>query len=598
MPRQEARRPAGGLNVKAIAHTIAVISFLALGGAAKSAEAQTARGFAVNRFEPSERGSDWFALESLDLRGTGRVALGVVGEWAYRPLALYRSDGVHEYSVVRNQFFLHPGASYTLWDRLRLGLDLPVQAYADGNGGVIDGVTYPKPASATALGDVRLGADVRLFGNYGDTLSGAVGAQVFLPVGQRDSYAGDGGFRLAPRALLAGEIGELSYAGKLGLQYRSRSELIDGSPIGSELSFAAALGVRLLERRLLIGPELCGSSVLDGGGAFTRRATPVEGLLGGHYALTQEWRLGAGVGSGLSRGYGSPAWRGVLSLEWAARVAPPRPLDSDSDGIIDAEDACPQAAGVPSRDHATNGCPRVPDRDRDGVADQEDVCPDVAGARSQDRATNGCPPVEPEARYADKDNDMIQDIDDACPDDAGVATGDARTHGCPDVDRDRDAIANVQDACPDVAGEPSDDPARHGCPKAFVEGESIKILSQIKFEKSSAKIAADRETSEVLTAVLQVLRAHPEIRRLQVVGHTDNRGVPRRNKKLSAERASAVVAWLVRQGVEGSRLHSAGLGSEQPLASNDTAQGRQSNRRVEFRIEHNAGPRAQEPAAP
>lgn len=575
--------------MKAIAHTVAVTSFLALGALANSAAAQTARGFAVNRFDPSERGSDWFVLESLDLRGNERVALGVVGEWAYRPLALYRLDGAHAYSIVRNQFFLHPGASYTLWGRLRLGLDLPVQAYADGNDGVVEGVTYARPASATALGDVRLGADVRLFGNYGDVLSGAVGVQAFLPVGQPDSYAGDGGARLASRALLAGEIGGLTYAGKVGLQYRHRSELIDRSPIGSELSFAAALGARLFGRRLLVGPELYGSSVIEGSATFARRTTPVEGLLGGHYAFTPEWRLGAGVSSGLTRGYGAAAWRGVLSLEWVARAEPPRPPDGDGDGIGDDNDACPRAAGVPSHDRAANGCPPPPDRDHDGVADREDACPDAAGVSTQDRTNNGCPPVEHDARDSDSDNDMIRDVEDACPNVAGVATADARTHGCPDVDRDKDGIANAQDACPDVAGGPDDDRARHGCPSAFVQGGNIKIVKQIKFERASAKLAADRETGEVLAAVLQVLRAHPEIRRLQVVGHTDNRGAPQRNKKLSAERASAVVAWLVRQGVDGGRLHSAGFGPEQPIASNDTAQGRRSNRRVEFHIVQEAG---------
>ena len=57
------------------------------------AQTTTQSGFALNRFDPSERGSDWFALESLDLRGHNRWAVGVVGDWAYKPLVLYDSAG-------------------------------------------------------------------------------------------------------------------------------------------------------------------------------------------------------------------------------------------------------------------------------------------------------------------------------------------------------------------------------------------------------------------------------------------------------------------------------------------------------------------------
>ena len=57
------------------------------------AQAQQAPGFAIDRFDPSERGSEWFALESLDLRGEARLAFGVVGDWGHKPLVLYAPDG-------------------------------------------------------------------------------------------------------------------------------------------------------------------------------------------------------------------------------------------------------------------------------------------------------------------------------------------------------------------------------------------------------------------------------------------------------------------------------------------------------------------------
>src|SRR5579859_5510305 len=104
---------------------------LAAGLAAPNAWGQQAQGFAVERFDPSERGSDWFVLESLDLRGPFRPALGVVGDFAYRPLVLYNPDGSVGRSIVRNQYVLHPGASLVLWDRVRFGLNVPVAIFED-----------------------------------------------------------------------------------------------------------------------------------------------------------------------------------------------------------------------------------------------------------------------------------------------------------------------------------------------------------------------------------------------------------------------------------------------------------------------------------
>ena len=92
---------------------------------APEAKAQTA-GFALDRFNPSERGSDWFALDSLDLRGDMRPAVRLVLDCGYRPLVLYNQDGSVRTNLVEHQLFGHVGGSLVLWDRLRLGLDLPV----------------------------------------------------------------------------------------------------------------------------------------------------------------------------------------------------------------------------------------------------------------------------------------------------------------------------------------------------------------------------------------------------------------------------------------------------------------------------------------
>jgi hypothetical protein len=176
---------------------------------ALTASAQTA-GFALDRYDPAERGGDWFALESLDLRGHLRPAAGLVAEYAYRPLAIYNADNTVRQSLVQDSLVLHPGASLVLWERLRVGFDLPIYAWQDGQSGTLLGTTYGSPSEN--VGDLRLGADVRLYGVYGDPFTIAAGVQLFVPTGSRTDYTGDGVTRAEPRVSVAGQAGSFVYA--------------------------------------------------------------------------------------------------------------------------------------------------------------------------------------------------------------------------------------------------------------------------------------------------------------------------------------------------------------------------------------------------
>jgi outer membrane protein OmpA-like peptidoglycan-associated protein len=557
--------------------------FVAVGSSSREASGQQ-QGYAVDRFDPSERGSGWFVLDSLDLRGAFRPAIGVVGEYAYRPLVFYDAAGNVVSSLVRDQLFVHLGMSLVVADRLRFGLDAPVALFQDGSGNVLSGASYPAPTSASA-GDFRIGADVRLVGTYGDPITIALGVQGYMPTGSRDQYTGDGAVRVQPHLLAAGEAGAFAYAVRVAFEYRSLDGAFGTTQLGSEVPFGASAGLRLAQRRLLIGPEVFGSTVVTSSeGPLRKQNTPLEAMFGAHWAIAEHWSIGAGAGGGLTRGYGSPTFRAMVSLEWVlpfeTRPPPVQPapqrLDRDRDGIFDDEDACPDVPGVRTDDPKTNGCPA--DRDGDGVPDADDACPDTPGVKTSDPKTNGCPP--------DRDKDGILDAKDACPDVPGINTDDPKTNGCPpDPDRDKDGIPNAVDACPDEPGSPDPDPKKNGCPKAFVQGSQIKILDQVKFKTGSAQILPGKDSQDVLDAVLAVLQKHAEIAKVRVEGHTDNVGTPAFNKKLSEDRAASVVRWLVAHGVDASRLTSAGFGLERPLASNETPDGRRENRRVEFHIE-------------
>ena len=569
----------------AAAATIAISCALA-----GPARAQVSGNFSVNHFNPSERGSDWFFLDSLALRGSVRPAIGIVGDWATRPLVVYNGDGSLQASVVRNQATLHAGASVVLWDRLRVALDIPIQVYANGRRGELGGGTIIlPPAHATTLGDLRFSADVRLFGTYGDIVTAAAGASLWLPSGDPASYSGDPGVRFAPHVLVSGDVGMFVYAGSAGVMYRDTKGFGDSS-VGTEITLGASAGVRLLDRKLVVGPELFGDTVVStSDSTLTKRATPLEGLLGAHYLIADAIRVGAGVSTGLAHGYGAPTFRGILSAEWApvprkAEPAPSsapaisEPADRDNDGIVDARDACPDIPGPRSEAAAKNGCPPPPDADGDGVADAADACPALAGRAADDPKANGCPVA------LDGDKDGVVDAEDACPTVPGLKSADLKINGCPDPDRDKDGIANESDACPDDAGNTDLDPKRNGCPKAFVKDGQIKIADQVKFGLKSALILPGKDSQDVLQAVASILKQHPEIKGLRIEGYSDSVGSVAQNESLSQQRAASVLRWLVAHGIDMKTLQSVGLGPEKPIDTNETAAGRANNRRVEFHI--------------
>lgn len=120
--------------------------------------------------------------------------------------------------------------------------------------------------------------------------------------------------------------------------------------------------------------------------------------------------------------------------------------------------------------------------------------------------------------------------------------------------------------------------------KAKIENNEIKIPGKIKFEFDKATIKEDADTKEILKTVADVMKENPSITKLRVEGHTDDKGGPEHNNKLSQARAEAVAAWLEKNGIEKSRLDMKGWGEDKPLEKNDTDAHRETNRRVEFKI--------------
>jgi len=118
-------------------------------------------------------------------------------------------------------------------------------------------------------------------------------------------------------------------------------------------------------------------------------------------------------------------------------------------------------------------------------------------------------------------------------------------------------------------------------PNAVAATMTDILAGGANFETGSAELSVDAISR--LDAAVEVLLANPSAR-LRAEGHTDNVGSAEANLVLSAERAQAVVDYLVAGGVEPDRLVAIGHGEQRPLASNRTAEGRALNRRIEFTV--------------
>ena len=108
------------------------------------------------------------------------------------------------------------------------------------------------------------------------------------------------------------------------------------------------------------------------------------------------------------------------------------------------------------------------------------------------------------------------------------------------------------------------------------------VLRGVNFDFDKATIRPDAVS--ILREAAKLLKDNPNVR-VSVEGHTDSIGSEAYNEKLSLRRAEAVKAFLAQEGIAASRLTTRGFGESQPVASNDTADGRAQNRRVELKTQ-------------
>jgi len=591
--------------------------------------------FSVQRFQTAPGADNFLTIDGARVGKHLSFTVGFMDVFQYKPLVIFDyEDGelaAERAAIVEFHDSLEVFATLSIFEWVQFGIVLPFTLYQKGEG--LD----PETASsgdglekAGGLMDPRIAFKVRFLGRSGEDGFGlALAPWVSIPVGGygpwKESFQGEKLPTVHARLVADYVWGGLHAAVNVGYFWREPHQLYS-TWMEDELTYGGAISYRVHENVTLMG-EIFGSVALttckDRGdeckskGIFTDNNAGMPLEAGGGLRL-HVWQFDINVGGfgGIIPAVGTPMFRVFLGLNWVpkkedAGEEAPR-TDRDLDGIENKEDSCPDEPedydgfedrdGCPEDDNDQDGvkdgydsCPLEPedvdkfededgcpdlDHDKDGVGEDNDECPedpeDIDGFEDED----GCP--EP-----DNDKDKISDEDDLCPDDPEDYDGNEDEDGCPELDDDGDGIPDVDDKCPNKAevfnGFQDDD----GCPDkgktlVVITKEQIEIKQKVEFATDSDEIVGDK-SFQILDVVAHILKTNPEFK-VEVQGHTDNKGTYDHNMDLSQRRAESVVKYLVEKGVNPGNLVAKGYGPDVPIASNKKKKGRAKNRRVEFHI--------------
>jgi OmpA-OmpF porin, OOP family len=133
----------------------------------------------------------------------------------------------------------------------------------------------------------------------------------------------------------------------------------------------------------------------------------------------------------------------------------------------------------------------------------------------------------------------------------------------------------------EMAAPPPPPPPPPPAPRRAPQARRKIILRGVNFDFNKATIR--RDAADILDEAAEILRDQPDVD-ISVDGHTDAVGSDQYNERLSERRARAVADYLSRHRVDASRLHTRGFGESQPVATNETEEGRAQNRRVELNV--------------
>ena len=343
-----------------------------------------------------------------------------------------------------------------------------------------------------------------------------------------------------------------------------RTEDDKGNPIdfsSAEMYLSAAIGLEMRASSRLVLSARTSMDFLTGVGAsFSDSVNDIRGRKITRATLTLSYMFGGGR----RRVPLPPVW--PSSEAWKqedgaeAAKAKPAEQDSDGDGINDRYDEC---ANTPKGAYVNNnGCPT--DSDGDGILDGLDDCPKTPRAAIGFVDIFGCP--------IDSDYDGVPDYMDDCKD--GPEGAHVDKAGCP-IDSDGDGVFDGLDDCPNT--QPGVDVDSRGCIDIGFLRKPIVV--NVDYEPGSFEI--DFRTKERLGPLIKKLKILSDVT-FTIYGYTDNVGPAEANQEVSQKRANRMRDWLITQGIGAERMTAVGRGETNFVGTNQTADGRAKNRRLEL----------------
>jgi outer membrane protein OmpA-like peptidoglycan-associated protein len=602
-------------RIRAFALGTAILAIAVSPGSAR------ADGYDAQLYRPATSSAGYFSTQGGEVLESGTLEVGASVDYA-TDVVIARDpdtgDPLMNGEIVKSRFGGTVLAGLGL-GFLEVGVAVP---FVMGQDGDIGRLMPNETLADTVLGDIRAFAKVRLVRS--GSLRLALGVDATAPTGIPEDFSGSEGVTVRPMVLVGTSSERFRAALNVGYRIRDRVQIANLA-IDDEITANLGLALAAAPGRIWLIAEAYASKVVDG----EDNDMPAEAIGGARFILGDRAYAQAGFGVGLTQGYATPGFRGLLSVTVAAMAperAAPIPPDTDGDGMIDTADNCPADREDMDGWEDTDGCPDRDD-DGDGVLDDVDECKREAGVIEN----KGCPdkdgdldglvgrldrcPADPEDKDeyedtdgcpdTDDDKDGIADPADVCKRVAEDLDGFQDEDGCPETDNDQDGFADEADKCPNEAevfnGKDDDD----GCPDkgdvlVKVTSDKIEITEQVFFETNKAKIK--KRSFTLLATVAKILTLHPEIKKVRVEGHTDSKGKREKNMKLSQARADSVMKHLVEvNGIDPARLEAVGKGPDEPIEDNKTSKGRAKNRRVEFDIvelEGQTGAAPEPPPAP
>ncbi len=524
----------------------------------------------VQAYQPSPFARDLPSVSTTRIGFPLQVTVGLSFHFTANPLGFLGTDAFGRTAVeetLSSRMMTEVFVSFAPTSFLDIGVAQPLVLMGTGKG-ASDGFSGLGDLTGFAVGELRLSIKA-VFLRRGPFRMG-IQADGTFPTGDEEKLTGNG-FGGGPKLLMDFYGGPVTVALNIGTYLRSKAEIGEYITAGHQLTGGLGVSVRIMRKLWVMGETYFRTSLTT---PFDKNGTLLEYVAAIRYEPHPQFAVsvGGGAGTPLFQGIGTAQYRFFADIRW---MMAQKQNDRDNDGITDSIDRCPVFPEDIDGYQDFDGCPD-PDNDGDGILDVMDQCPDEAEDQDDFQDSDGCPD-------RDNDQDGILDSKDKCPLKKEDKDRFQDEDGCPDPDNDGDGIPDGKDQCPNTPETKNGHEDKDGCPDfagVSLQRGRLVLVQPLKFKAGASDIPVKNFSG--LRNMATLIKANPGWRRITIRAHWDSSGSPSEALLLTQKQATAILQFLVTEGVDFRRLIAEGRGGTAPISSNATAKGRTENRRVEF----------------